>query len=156
MHSDCIDKFPEEREQQKKESDQKLNEIFQDQWTCFYRVSPHFKSYDGSKLAMDPQGSVWRKRGNYAAAWSDTVSLTYQVCPNGFTTFGAALGYSGFIQIGLTVIFVTSLSMLGIVSTNDSPMLTWIKNYISDNQGRKSTTDAADEAGEDGMMSATI
>jgi len=62
----------------------------------------------------------------------DIQFLSYRTCPDPMTVLGSALGYSGFIQFGLTVVIVSLLWMCGIVNTKDSAMMTWMKKYVQE------------------------
>eukprot|EP00931_Biecheleriopsis_adriatica_P046627 TRINITY_DN26804_c0_g1_i1.p1 TRINITY_DN26804_c0_g1~~TRINITY_DN26804_c0_g1_i1.p1 ORF type:complete len:271 (-),score=37.16 TRINITY_DN26804_c0_g1_i1:27-770(-) len=59
-------------------------------------------------------------------------AMLYKTCPSALASFGAASGYAGLIELGLTVLIVGIFQLTGVIKGKDHSLLkTWIKEIAS-------------------------
>jgi len=89
------------------------------------------------------RGTEDQRCDSYCADFAGQQVLYYQECPDEATILGVTLGFAGYLEFGLTVFFVGLLWATGIIDTKNSPMTTWVRNYIS-TQGDNAAQEAKD------------
>merc|ERR1711939_1126850 len=78
-----------------------------------------------------------------AQARSSVVNIKYVVSPDAMTTLGAAFGYSGFIELLVTVIVIGVLSMCGCINKDNS----YLKALIQQAKEEQDTATEIKDAG---------
>lgn len=102
-------------------------------------------------MELDANGDVHRTlehcayqnlQGEWVLAQKQVV-VTYKSCPTFQATLGAALGYSTYIELVATVVFITVLLNCGVIRTslvgNLSQILQRVVDEEEDKDGKSST-----------------